>query len=202
MPAERAVDVLSARRRRRGRGRGCPGRKASPHFAPSSWGMPDAPHALLPNLSGSAPGSAADADRDPARLALAAQLIGDDGLLDTLADRLADRLAARLSPVAPAEALIDAREVARRTGKTRRWVYEHARELGAVPLGTGPRPRLGFSPDVIAQLKAAPKTPVAVPLRTGVRRRGRSSGSGRTIDELLNGPRVVVGARADGRGRA
>jgi hypothetical protein len=31
-------------------------------------------------------------------------------------------------------------------GRTRRWVYEHAGVLGAVPLGGGERPRLGFHP--------------------------------------------------------
>jgi predicted DNA-binding transcriptional regulator AlpA len=84
---------------------------------------------------------------------LASELLDDEGLLDTLADRLADRLAARLSAVEPPPALVDAREVAQRTGKTRRWFYDHSRELGAVPLGSGPRSRLGFPADVIAQLK-------------------------------------------------
>lgn len=42
------------------------------------------------------------------------------------------------------EALIDAQEVARLTGRTREWVYDHQGELGAIRLGSGPRPRLGF----------------------------------------------------------
>jgi predicted DNA-binding transcriptional regulator AlpA len=136
---------------------------------------------------------------------LASELVDDDGLLDTLADRLADRLAARLSAVEPPQALLDAREVARRTGKTRRWVYEHARELGAVPLGTGPRPRLGFSPDAIAQLKAAPRPSASapsLPLRVKPRRRGSSSGVSRTVAELLDGPRPVIGARARAGGQS
>jgi hypothetical protein len=128
----------------------------------------------------------------------ARELVDDDGLLDALADRLADRLAARLSAVEPPPALLDAREVARRSGKTRRWVYDHARELGAVALGSGPRPRLGFSPDVIAQLKAAPQpaasTPL-LPLRVKPRRRGSTSPVSRTVAELLDGPRPVIGAR-------
>jgi len=133
----------------------------------------------------------------------ASELLADDQLLDTLADRLADRLAERLRVPERQEGLVDAREIARLTGKTRRWVYEHARELGAVPLGTGSRPRLGFSPDVIAQLKTAPTAPVAppVPLRTGVRRRRRATGASATVQELLNGPRVVVGAPAKAGGR-
>lgn len=48
------------------------------------------------------------------------------------------------------EPLVDAVEIARLLGKTRSWVYEHAGELGAVRLGSGPRPRLGFSPTRVA----------------------------------------------------
>jgi hypothetical protein len=81
----------------------------------------------------------ASADRNPADY--------DDDALDRLADLLAERLAVRLSGLAPARAepLVDAAEIARLHGKTRSWVYEHAGELGAVRLGSGRRPRLGFS---------------------------------------------------------
>jgi hypothetical protein len=60
-------------------------------------------------------------------------------LTTALLDTLADSRGARLGPIEPPEALVDAREVARLTGKTRQLVYEQARELGAGPLGTGPR---------------------------------------------------------------
>ncbi|MGA8355608.1 MAG: hypothetical protein WB698_15720 [Solirubrobacteraceae bacterium] len=76
----------------------------------------------------------------------------DGDLLDELADRLAARILHRLpggldaAPEAP-EGLISAREVARMTGMTRRWVYDHAGDLEAVPLGSGAKPRLGFHPD-------------------------------------------------------
>jgi hypothetical protein len=155
--------------------------------------MPDTPNVFPPR---GRPDRGAEDARGQARLALT--LAEDDGLLDMLADRLADRLAARLSPVEPPEALVDARELARRTGKTRRWVYEHARELGAVPLGTGPRPRLGFSPDAIAQLKAAPRRPASPqPLRVKPRRRHRSSsGASRTVAELLDRQRPMIASRA------
>jgi hypothetical protein len=78
----------------------------------------------------------------------------DDDALDRLADLLAERLALRLSGLAPgrAEPLVDAAEIARLHGKTRSWVYEHAGELGAVRLGSGRRPRLGFS---LARVAAA-----------------------------------------------
>jgi hypothetical protein len=66
-------------------------------------------------------------------------------------DRVADLVVERLVPYlgiggAPSEGLVDASEVARMAGRTRRWVYEHAGVLGAVPLGGGERPRLGFHP--------------------------------------------------------
>jgi excisionase family DNA binding protein len=41
-------------------------------------------------------------------------------------------------------ALVDAAEVARRLGVGRSTVYAHSRELGAVEVGTGRRPRLRF----------------------------------------------------------
>jgi hypothetical protein len=69
----------------------------------------------------------------------------DDVALDRLADLPAERHAVRLkalTPVAP----VDAAEITRLHGKTRTWVYDHAGELGAGRLGSGPRQRLAFSP--------------------------------------------------------
>ena len=40
--------------------------------------------------------------------------------------------------------LVDAGALARQLGVTRSWVYEHARELGAIRIGSGPRARLRF----------------------------------------------------------
>jgi hypothetical protein len=74
-----------------------------------------------------------------------------------------------------AEDWIDASEVSRRFGLSRSWVYAHARQLGAVPIGSGPRPRLRFDPRVVADA-----------LRT----------SGAAIDEQ------VVGDRESGAGVA
>lgn len=47
--------------------------------------------------------------------------------------------------------LISAAEVAGRWGIGRRWVYEHAEELGAIRLGAGARPRLRFDPEAVAE---------------------------------------------------
>lgn len=56
---------------------------------------------------------------------------------------------------------LTAAEVAARWSLHPNWVYKHARELGAIPLGDGRRPRLRFDPDeVTRRLKRAP-TPTA-----------------------------------------
>lgn len=68
--------------------------------------------------------------------------------IEALAQRLAELLAPREE--APGR-LITAEEVARRWGVGRRWVYDHAEELGAHRLGAGPRPRLRFDPDEVAE---------------------------------------------------
>ncbi|HEV7938644.1 MAG TPA: hypothetical protein VGP18_11575 [Solirubrobacteraceae bacterium] len=114
----------------------------------------------------------------------------DQQLLDELAQRLADKLApllveriadrlevtseqlyARLGDphIEQPEALVDASEIARRTGRSRWWVYEHAGELGAVRLGSGSRPRLAFWPSRVDEyLQAATQLnrPIPAPART------------------------------------
>lgn len=50
------------------------------------------------------------------------------------------------------EEWIDAREVARRSGFSRAWVYENAGRLGAVRVGAGRRPRLRFSARVVSEV--------------------------------------------------
>ncbi len=50
------------------------------------------------------------------------------------------------------DSLIDVPELARQTGLSRTWIYEHARELGAIRLGDGPRARLRFNPDTVKRL--------------------------------------------------
>lgn len=119
--------------------------------------------------------SGPDPVRSPAR-------IEEDQHLDRLADLLASRVAARLarlfSSSAPGqpEGFVDAHEIARRVGRSRWWVYEHAGELGAVRLGSGPRARLGFSPArADAYLKAAADLRAPVPPLPRARPRRRRS---------------------------
>jgi hypothetical protein len=106
----------------------------------------------------------------------------DDDALDRLADLLAERLAVRLSGLAPAlpEPLVDAAEIARLHGKTRTWVYEHAGELGAVRLGSGPRPRLAFSPARVAERLEKVERPTTAPLPEASPPRRRRQRAGRT----------------------
>ncbi|HET7048121.1 MAG TPA: hypothetical protein VFI54_07640 [Solirubrobacteraceae bacterium] len=107
----------------------------------------------------------------------------DDDALDRLADLLAERLAVRLSGLTSARAapLVDAAEIARLHGKTRSWVYEHAGELGAVRLGSGRRPRLGFSPVRVAAAlqKVDEPDPLTLP-QIAKPRRGRRPRTDRT----------------------
>jgi predicted DNA-binding transcriptional regulator AlpA len=83
----------------------------------------------------------------------------DPRVIDEIADRLGDTIVERVIGVLRAEGIIpqtpttamwlDAKEVAQRLGFDRDWVYEHAEDLGASRIGTGPRPRLRFPPDIV-----------------------------------------------------
>jgi hypothetical protein len=70
--------------------------------------------------------------------------------IEALALRLAEILATEEAPP-PRRQLISAEEVAEWWGVGRRWVYDHADELGARRLGAGRRPRLRFDPDEVAE---------------------------------------------------
>lgn len=71
---------------------------------------------------------------------------------DELVERIACRVVELLRDDAP---LLEAADVARRLGRSREWVYRHADELGAVRLGDGERPRLGFEPAKVAAYLSA-----------------------------------------------
>jgi predicted DNA-binding transcriptional regulator AlpA len=83
----------------------------------------------------------------------------DPGLIDEIVGRLSDVVVERVVEAIRAEGIIsqasaattwlDAKEVAELLGVERDWVYEHAEELGASRLGTGPRPRLRFPPQIL-----------------------------------------------------
>lgn len=74
----------------------------------------------------------------------------DADSVERVAQRVLELLAPRLdaSPAATGR-LLTAAEVSERWGVERSWIYEHAAELGAIRLGSGPRPRLRFRPEAI-----------------------------------------------------
>jgi hypothetical protein len=82
--------------------------------------------------------------------------------------------------------LVDAAELARRLGIERSWVYAHAIELGAVKLGSGPKPRLRFDPQIAARVMRRVGGDAATdpPARSG-KRPGQPSASGGSGAQLL-----------------
>jgi hypothetical protein len=77
----------------------------------------------------------------------------EDRLAEEIASRVIEIVRRELGVSAPARVeLIDAREVARRSGFSRAWVYENAGRLGAVRIGDGRRPRLRFDARVVAEV--------------------------------------------------
>jgi hypothetical protein len=108
--------------------------------------------------------------------------------IEALALRLAEILATEEAPP-PRRQLISAEEVAEWWGVGRRWVYDHADELGARRLGAGRRPRLRFDPDEVAEHLGAP------PGGSDVRRSASMSGDCRT-DSLSPRSRAMVGRQS------
>jgi len=82
--------------------------------------------------------------------------------------------------------LVDAVELARRFGIERSWVYSHAIELGAVKLGSGPKPRLRFDPQIAARVlrRVGGDAAADPPARSG-KRADQPSGSGGSGARLL-----------------
>lgn len=74
---------------------------------------------------------------DPADLAAIADLV---------AVRVVERLREQDAGRPPVRGLVDANEVARRFDVSAQWVRDHATDLSAVRLGSGPKGRLRFDP--------------------------------------------------------
>ncbi|MGB7685002.1 MAG: hypothetical protein WBL45_04390 [Solirubrobacterales bacterium] len=82
--------------------------------------------------------------------------------------------------------LVDAAELARRFGIERTWVYSHAIELGAVKLGSGPKPRLRFDPEIAARvLKGVGEGSAAAPPARSGERAGQPRRNGSSEVSLL-----------------
>ena len=97
----------------------------------------------------------------PAIAELSAQCI------EAIATRVIELLDEHAQHALHPESLVNVGELARRTGLSRTWIYEHSRELGAIRLGGGPRARLRFNPDTVKRLleREAPQPKAAPPTR-------------------------------------
>lgn len=111
-------------------------------------------------------------------------------------EALAVRVAELLGSPAPTdrrdEEKISAAEVSRLWGVSRRWVYAHRDDLGAVELGDGPRPRLRFDRGIVAERLGAPDLDPAS--RTPDVRRSTWINASRISDSLLPRTRATVSA--------
>lgn len=90
-----------------------------------------------------------------------AQLVADRLDYDLLAAKIAEHVDTEESLSnavgqygSTPDQLVSAKELGASIGRPARWVREHKAELGAVPLGTGPKPRLGFDPAHVARVMA------------------------------------------------
>lgn len=69
--------------------------------------------------------------------------MGED-LIEAIARRVVELLRDELHSRGVSARLMTAEQVADHFGVSRSWVYEHARDLGAIKLGSGPKARLRF----------------------------------------------------------
>jgi hypothetical protein len=92
-------------------------------------------------------------------------------LAEVLVDVLIERGLLALAPPSVSR-VIDAREVGRLLGRHRRWVYDHAGELGAFRYGDGPRARLGFDLAGVERWKRGHQIEAPAARSAPARRRG------------------------------
>jgi hypothetical protein len=116
----------------------------------------------------------------------------DPDSIEALAHRLAELLAPR-EPARPQRRLLTAEEVARWWGISRRWVYDHADELGARRLGGGRRPRLRFDPEEVAERLGEPGARVG---GSGDARRSEPMRADCRSDSLSVRSRAIVGRQS------
>jgi hypothetical protein len=120
--------------------------------------------------------------------------------IETVAQRVAELVAATTAEPDTRPEHITAEEVSRWWGVSRRWVYDHADELGARRLGSGRRPRLRFDPDEVEERLGPPSDRG----RGGADMRGSRTIAGDYKSGSLSSPsRATVGRRHKRRpGRA
>ena len=105
--------------------------------------------------------------------------------IEAIARRVSELLHGEARTSDPSD-LLTAAQVAKRFGVERGWVYDHARELEAVRLGDGPRPRLRFDVERVAEALTARQqsgesqrreTPVSTPSRRRSRQLPTAAGA-------------------------
>lgn len=114
-------------------------------------------------------------------------------LVRGLAEALRPGADEEIAPASEEPKMLSAAEVAERWGVARRWVYNHAEQLGARPLGEGRRPRLRFDPAEVAERLGTPR-------RTGTRsdRRRLTAMHANPHSDSLSGPgRAIVGEQGN-----
>ena len=72
--------------------------------------------------------------------------------VDAIAQATAERLARLIASPGSTFAFVDARKLAAELGVSVDYVYAHARELGGVRLGSGPKARIRFDLDRARQM--------------------------------------------------
>ncbi|MCW2981288.1 MAG: hypothetical protein JWO14_3015 [Solirubrobacterales bacterium] len=124
--------------------------------------------------------------------------------IEALALRLSELLGRAEGSAGPNDSeqrMLTAAEVSRLWGVSRRWVYENAKALGARRLGDGPRPRLRFDPDEVAdrlRLARADDDRTGAGARCGSPRK-RNRGQ---PDNFDRGSRRAAGGRCNAPGPA
>lgn len=120
--------------------------------------------------------------------------------IEAVAQRVAELVAAAPEEPASRPERITAEEVSRWWGVSRRWVYDHAEELGARRMGSGRRPRLRFDSEEVAERLGPPEDDRA----GGPYMRGSRAIAGDCESGSLSSPtRATVGRRHKRRpGRA
>jgi hypothetical protein len=123
--------------------------------------------------------------------------------VEAIALRTAEILAERglVAPAAPR--LLSAAQAADRIGMSRDFVYEHARELGAVRVGDSSRPRLRFDPRRLDEWVSARSggggSERPGPARGAASGRRRRTRPGRPLDLLPIAPENGARTKAGGR---
>lgn len=124
--------------------------------------------------------------------------------IEALALRLSELLGPPEEPVPAVEGerrMLTAAEVSRLWGVSRRWVYENAQTLGVRRLGDGPRPRLRFDPEEVAdRLRSARADDDRA--RSGARHPGPRKRNRGQPDNFDRGTTKAAGGRCNAPGPA